>query len=308
MSDASLQIASVSSDRRVTPRKPHVLGRQVVPGSLDATRAKSTDSGPSRADRGGLGNPPPGLPVVKPEPGPQIQLEGGPGGYRLRALAIRRRQGWIHRGEPRDPRGRSDPMLPRPWMRHAKFTVRGMFRGQHFNSVTEVELHPAPDVVASGPPPADPPAASLAVRASAEIIQRYGEGTGSIAIVLDCPGSMVSRGPRKFEDAKKALSQILANVVPPGDNSQPLDLRPATRRRRPALSERPRSPGARQDDPSISPASPMGSDPLLLRHRRKPRPACPATQESGQAEARLPDPQTRRHAGGRRAARRDRPG
>ena len=47
-----------------------------------------------------------------------------------------------------------------------------------------------PDAVAIGPAPPDPPRASVAVRASDEIIRQFGKGTGSIAIVLDCSGSM----------------------------------------------------------------------------------------------------------------------
>src|SRR5262249_30592702 len=43
--------------------------------------------------------------------------------------------------------------------------------------------------------------------------RRYGEGTGSIAIVLDCSGSMKFDGNgNKWENAKKALAQVLQQV------------------------------------------------------------------------------------------------
>ena len=81
-----------------------------------------------------------------------------------------------------------------------------------------MQIHPVPDTVAIGPPPADPPEASVAVRASKEIISRFGAGTGSIAIVLDCSGSMMDRteaGTTKFEEARCALKEVLG-LVPRG--------------------------------------------------------------------------------------------
>jgi serine/threonine protein kinase len=59
--------------------------------------------------------------------------------------------------------------------------------------------------------------AAIAVRSSKEIIDRFGQGTGSIAIVLDCSGSMIFNSDgrptlHKFQDAKKALIQVLKQV------------------------------------------------------------------------------------------------
>ncbi len=65
----------------------------------------------------------------------------------------------------------------------------------------------------------------MAIRASDELIRRYGKGTGSIAIVLDCSGSMRFDGDGKLDAnlskwsyAKKALYQVLKESVPPGTN------------------------------------------------------------------------------------------
>ena len=95
--------------------------------------------------------------------------------------------------------------------------VEGFFRGQEFSGTTAVSINPVPDTVAIGPPPNDPPDASIAVCASKEIIARFGEGTGSVAIVLDCSGSMMdptAAGRTKFDEAQEALRQVLP-LVPP---------------------------------------------------------------------------------------------
>jgi hypothetical protein len=106
----------------------------------------------------------------------------------------------------------------RPKIVPSSIRLEGFFRGQEFSFTTEVPIHPVPDTVAIGPPPADPPEASVAVRASKEIIARFGAGTGSIAIVLDCSGSMLDRtgtGVTKFDEAQAALKEVL-RLVPRG--------------------------------------------------------------------------------------------
>ncbi len=55
-----------------------------------------------------------------------------------------------------------------------------------------------------------PGPANLAVRSSEPIIHRFGQGTGTIAIVLDCSGSM--RENHKWDNAKAALIQVLKPV------------------------------------------------------------------------------------------------
>jgi hypothetical protein len=97
--------------------------------------------------------------------------------------------------------------------RRAVLELEGFFRGQVLSRTTEVALQVVPDAVDIGPAPPDPPKANLAVRASDEIIRRFGKGTGSVAVVLDCSGSM--RGP-KWRDAKDAVQQVLKESVPRG--------------------------------------------------------------------------------------------
>ena len=109
--------------------------------------------------------------------------------------------------------------------------VEGSFRGQPLTYRTEVKLHPVPDTVAIGPPPPEPPDASLAVRASQEIIDRFGEGTGSIAIVLDCSGSMVDPIPGTIRRCQERPDKG-TRPGPQGHEGQPLDLRPDSRRGR----------------------------------------------------------------------------
>ena len=160
---------------------------------------------------------PPGLPVIKPIVDANLGLEGESSGFRLAP--------WRTGGEtvrftvfsPMIRGAEKDPKLTRPRVIPSKITVAGVFRGQHFSSVTDVELHPLPDQTAIGPPPPEN-TARVAVRADPEIIRNFGEGTGSIAIVLDCSGSMRSltaNGVSKFDEAKKALTVVLA-LVPPG--------------------------------------------------------------------------------------------
>ena len=55
------------------------------------------------------------------------------------------------------------------------------------------------------------------MRTSDAIFRQFGEGTGSIAIVLDCSGSMLSDGDgSKWPNAKAALHQVLKESVPKG--------------------------------------------------------------------------------------------
>ena len=59
--------------------------------------------------------------------------------------------------------------------------------------------------------------ADIAVRSSQPIIDRFGAGNGSIAIVLDCSGSMITDGDgSKWPKAKAALKQVLKESVPKG--------------------------------------------------------------------------------------------
>jgi hypothetical protein len=163
---------------------------------------------------------PPGIPVVKPRPDPLLELEDGVTDYRTAprqagaSISFRLTSPSLRDAERRQ--ADHDPKFSRPFIQRAAMTLDGFFRGQIFSYTTECELHPVPDRVAIGPAPPDPPLASIAVKASEEIIRRYGEGTGSIAIVLDCSGSMMYDYNYniipKWENAKKALAQVLRQV------------------------------------------------------------------------------------------------
>ena len=162
---------------------------------------------------------PEGLPVVRPVPDRLLELQGDAGGFRAVERGDGNERAEFFVGSPLINSAETDARRNRPIIEPAELRVEGSFRGQPLTSRTEMQLHPVPDTVAIGPPPPRPQEASLAVRASQEIIDRFGEGTGSIAIVLDCSGSMLDSsgdGRRtKFDDAKRALSQVL-DTLPRG--------------------------------------------------------------------------------------------
>lgn len=164
---------------------------------------------------------PDGLPVVQPIPEQPLDLDAGDMGFRVvpGSRGQDTMQFTIH--NPLSDRFEQKPeQETRPRIVRSSVRLEGFFRGQKFSATTEVPIHPVPDTVAIGPPPADPPEASVAVRASKEIIARFGAGTGSIAIVLDCSGSMLDKtgaGATKFAEAQAALKEVL-RPVPKGTN------------------------------------------------------------------------------------------
>ncbi|ODU01496.1 MAG: hypothetical protein ABS79_01560 [Planctomycetes bacterium SCN 63-9] len=164
------------------------------------------------------GKVPEGVPVVKPEPGPGLEIqENERGGYRM-----------VHRrpGEGADQtitfnissrqlrQSASDPKRLAPQTDRTTFGVRGFFRGQVFDRPTPVEIDPLPEIAIEGPGVPNPPEASMAVRADQEIVKQFGEGNGSVAIVLDCSGSMVEQGASKFKEAKRSLISVLKQLPP----------------------------------------------------------------------------------------------
>jgi hypothetical protein len=95
----------------------------------------------------------------------------------------------------------------------AQVKVRGFFRGQVLEEDTPVELHPlASKVYYEFPLPVT---RAVAVRTSPQLQAAFGDGTGSIAIVLDCSGSMGSdpKNPTaktKWDESTQALEEVLA--------------------------------------------------------------------------------------------------
>ncbi|MFO0893069.1 MAG: protein kinase [Isosphaeraceae bacterium] len=62
-----------------------------------------------------------------------------------------------------------------------------------------------------------PDLARVCFRASPEVARQFGAGAGSIAIVLDCSGSMLDQtqaGRTKFDEAQVALGEVLRSVPP----------------------------------------------------------------------------------------------
>jgi len=66
--------------------------------------------------------------------------------------------------------------------------ISGFFRGQNNVAPLTIERHRTPDSHAVRVP--QPETVAVAVRADADVAKRYGTGSGSIAFVLDCTGSM----------------------------------------------------------------------------------------------------------------------
>lgn len=100
--------------------------------------------------------------------------------------------------------------------RRSSLTLFAYYRGQQITANTRVLLNGTPDVVRVQLPTAAP--ANLAVRADAELQAEFGSGSGAVAIVLDCSGSM---GPKsgdpfvpttKYVEATTALQRVLQNI------------------------------------------------------------------------------------------------
>ena len=163
-----------------------------------------------------------GSPVIKPSVDPVLRLDGGSAGYRIvtpeaSGAAVR----FAVSRPSLDAETEFDPHIVKPRVDPARLSVTGWFRGQPFEAATTVAVHLLPEVIAAGPAPPDSPLASLAVRADSAVINRFGEGTGAVAIVLDCSGSMgldVERfvqfkdAPSKFREAKQALNRVLTTI------------------------------------------------------------------------------------------------
>ena len=103
-----------------------------------------------------------------------------------------------------------------PSVADTKLTLHGRFRGQHINSVVPIRLHLAANITRAHYPP--PAKANVAVRANEPLHREYGDGNGTVAVVLDCTGSM---GPpegssfsatTKYAEATAALGRVLASL------------------------------------------------------------------------------------------------
>lgn len=113
------------------------------------------------------------------------------------------------------------PAPPQPLTPKAQsenLVVAGFFRGRSFNAPTPVDFYAVPDNAAVSVPL--PQTVGLAVRADVRAMKRYGFGTGAVAIVLDCSGSM-GRDPKDplsvglYPEAVEAFTKLLTEL-PPG--------------------------------------------------------------------------------------------
>ena len=116
---------------------------------------------------------------------------------------------WVSRLKPEDG----------PQARRAQLAIEGRFRGQVLRRVTTLDLYPLAETIAARHPM--PEAGGIAVRASDDLFKLYAPSNGSVAIVLDCSGSMgvpkgETYGPTtKYKQATDALETLLRGL-PPG--------------------------------------------------------------------------------------------
>jgi hypothetical protein len=97
--------------------------------------------------------------------------------------------------------------------------IAGFFRGRSIEKSVPVDIYRVPDRIAATSPGLA--STALAIRADADTRIKCGYGTGAVAVVLDCSGSL---GPvdRKnhndkglYADALRALNELMHNL-PPG--------------------------------------------------------------------------------------------
>lgn len=184
---------------------------QIIVTSELETMARYYVDGPGP----GPGEVPFGFPVVRPRLSGPLSLADQSPGYRVASRGLTAGIVFPLKCPPVVvAESRADgfqSLLAGPESRQGSLDVDGFFRGQVFSRRTEVDLQVVPDLIEVGPAH---PQASVAVRAGDTIIRRFGAGTGSIGIVLDCSGSMRDDG--KWAAAKMALHEVLRESVPPG--------------------------------------------------------------------------------------------
>ncbi|MBP3959288.1 VWA domain-containing protein [Gemmata sp. G18] len=111
---------------------------------------------------------------------------------------------------------RPQPLTPKAQTEALRVT--GFFRGRTLDASCPVDFFAVPDRAAVSAPL--PQTVGLAVRADTRALKRYGFGTGAVAIVLDCSGSM-GRDPKdptsvaNYPTAVEALTKLLKEL-PPG--------------------------------------------------------------------------------------------
>jgi hypothetical protein len=151
-----------------------------------------------------------GLALAKPITGERLGVAIGPG-QTSASLRCQLSSPLLRELEAKPP--------PTPAAIPSEVLVRGWFRGQVLEGRIPVELYPVPDVAIYRHHL--PERAGLAVRADRSLLERFGSGTGSVAFVLDCSGSMgpadgEGYGPgTKIVQALGALAKVM-RALPPG--------------------------------------------------------------------------------------------
>ncbi len=161
---------------------------------------------------------PPGFPVVWVEPGKLLRLVDPEPGQRLLQQVGKDQPGnpiTCTIGSPVLDEAEADTSAT-PGVRKTTLTLKCLYRGQRINATLPVNLHLVADTVVCRHPL--PQRGSVAVRAAPQLHQRFGDGNGAVAIVLDCTGSM---GPpkeqpftdtTKFAEATRALRQVVQKL------------------------------------------------------------------------------------------------
>lgn len=161
---------------------------------------------------------PPGFPVVWVEPGKLLRLVDPAAGKRLLQQVGKDRPGnsiTCTIGSPVLDEAEAN-MPAAPGVKETTLALKCLYRGQRINATLPVNLHLVADTVVCRYPL--PQRGSVAVRAAPEMHQRFGDGNGAVAIVLDCTGSM---GPpkgqpftdaTKFAEATRALRQVVRKL------------------------------------------------------------------------------------------------
>lgn len=118
------------------------------------------------------------------------------------------------------PINRPTTPLPRfPVVESTPVQIVGFFRGRMIERPVPVDIYRVPDRMAATAPSLA--STAIAVRADPDIRARYGFGTGTVSVVLDCSGSLGPDDRRHPKDiglyptALEALD-ILLNSLPPG--------------------------------------------------------------------------------------------
>lgn len=158
-----------------------------------------------------------GLPVSWLQCGPGLHLIEPPAGQRLVRQVSASEQGQYIPFDVQSPlldRAEKEG-YPRADNADSQLTLNVFYRGRRIQQKVPVRIHLQPELLIRRHPL--PEQAALAVTTSAEIQQSYGPGSGAVAFVLDCSGSMGpadgnGSGRSKYAEAVAALKQMLQGV------------------------------------------------------------------------------------------------